>query len=926
MREATSRVARRLPDRVEQIRVVKADDNADPIVRLAVLSDIHDEEELTALVENDIVPEFLSIDGVASVDMFGDRQRLLRVVIDPLRLSRFGLTVGDVAAALRQAPFDVPVGSFRSEDQQLIVRAEATAATPERVKDVIIDGNTRVGDVAEAYFAPADATSFVRLDRRQIIGLGIVRQAQSNTMSISDGVARTVERLNARFDDLEIRITSDDAVFIRGSVREVLTSLGITIIIVVATIWLFFARFRASLIPSTAIPAALVGALAGIWLLGFSVNLLTLLALVLATGLIVDDAIVVIENIQRLQMKGLGRRAAAVLGTRQVFFAVVATTAVLVSVFVPISFLPSTAGRLFREFGFVLALAVVISSFVALSIVPALAARIWLRSDGRSAGPLERAGNAVSGVYVRLLRLALNRPWITASIMVVSALGAVSAYAALEKELVPAEDRGRIYIFATGPDGVGLDFMERQSDQIEAILQPYLDSGEVTSLFTIIGRWDPNRISVTATLADWSDRDRSQQQIMAELRRPLSQIPGSRVSVFGRGSLDMRGSSRGGIQIALTGRDYGEIYNAALALEEAIDTDSDILSNPEISYQPTQPQLSIRIDRRRAADLGVPLEELSVTLRAMVGGDELVDLNVGDRAVPIFLESATGAIDDPSDLQNLYVRSNSGDLIPLSALTTIVEEGVAAELNRTEQRRSISVEADVAAGVALADAVAEIESLADAVLPDGIEVILQGEARTLNETSRDMAITYLFAFIIVFLVLAAQFESLTSPVVVILTVPFGLAAAVYALFLTGVSLNIFSQIGLVMLIGLMAKNGILVVEFADQLRAEGRSVREAIEEAATIRLRPIAMTLISTVLGALPLILSTGAGAEARISIGWTVFGGLGLSGLFTLFLTPVIYLGVARFGKPRSVNLSELEAELARAEADADTVSQPAE
>ena len=926
VREATSRVARQLPDRVEQIRVVKADDNADPIVRLAVLSDVHDEEELTALVENDIVPEFLSIEGVASVDMFGDRQRLLRVVIDPLRLSRFGLTVGDVAAALRQAPFDVPVGSFRSEDQQLIVRAEATAATPERVKDVIIDGNTRVGDVAEAYFAPADATSFVRLDRRQIIGLGIVRQAQSNTMSISDGVARTVERLNARFDDLEIRITSDDAVFIRGSVREVLTSLAITIIIVVATIWLFFARFRASLIPSTAIPAALVGALAGIWLLGFSVNLLTLLALVLATGLIVDDAIVVIENIQRLQMKGLGRRAAAVLGTRQVFFAVVATTAVLVSVFVPISFLPSTAGRLFREFGFVLALAVVISSFVALSIVPALAARIWLRSDGGHAGPLERAGQAVSGVYVRLLRVALNRPWITASIMVVAALGSVSAYIALEKELVPAEDRGRIYIFATGPDGVGLDFMERQSDQIEAILQPYLDNGEVTSLFTIIGRWDPNRISVTATLADWAERDRSQQQIMAELRGPLSQIPGSRVSVFGRGSLDMRGSSRGGIQIALTGRDYGEIYEAALALEEVIDTDSDILSNPEISYQPTQPQLSIRIDRRRAADLGVPLEELSVTLRAMVGGDELVDLNVGDRAVPIFLESATGAIDDPSDLQNLYVRSNSGDLIPLSALTTIVEEGVAAELNRTEQRRSISVEADVAAGVALADAVAEIESLADAVLPDGIDVILQGEARTLNETSRDMAITYLFAFIIVFLVLAAQFESLTSPIVVILTVPFGLAAAVYALFLTGVSLNIFSQIGLVMLIGLMAKNGILVVEFADQLRAEGRSVREAIEEAATIRLRPIAMTLISTVLGALPLILSTGAGAEARISIGWTVFGGLGLSGLFTLFLTPVIYLGVARFGKPRSVNLSELEAELARAEAEADTVSQPAE
>lgn len=925
VREAVSRVTRELPDRVEQIRVVKADDNADPIVRLAVLSETLDEESLTARVENDIIPEFLSIDGVASVDVSGERQRLLRVVIDPLRLSRFGLTVGDVADALTQAPFDVPVGSFRSDEQQLIVRAEATAATPDGVKDVIISGTTRVGDVAEAYFAPADATSFVRLDGQPIIGLGIVRQAQSNTMSISDGVGAVVERLNNRFDDLEIQITSDDAVFIQGSVREVLTSLMITVIIVVATIWLFFARFRASLIPSTAIPAALIGALAGIWILGFSINLLTLLALVLATGLIVDDAIVVIENIQRLQKKGLGRRAAAVLGTRQVFFAVVATTAVLVSVFVPISFLPSTAGRLFREFGFVLALAVVISSFVALSIVPALAARLWLHNDGAAPGPLERFGKVVSSLYAGALRWALNHPWISAGLMALSALGAVAAFTALEQELVPQEDRGRVLIFATGPDGVGIDFMERQADYIEAVLQPYRDSGEITSLETIVGRWDPNRIFVTATLADWSERERSQQDIINELRGPLSDIPGVRASVFGRGSLNMRGRSRGGIQVALTGRDYSEIYEAALLMEREIDMNSRVFANPEISYQPTQPQLSIRIDRRRAADLGVPLSELSMTLRVMVGGDELVDLNVGDRSIPIFLESMNDAIADPADLQNLYVRSNDGELIPMSALTTIVEEGVAAELNRTEQRRAIELEADIAPDVALADAVLEMERLADEILPEGIEIIMQGEARTLNETSRDMTITYLFALVIVFLVLAAQFESVTSPVVVMLTVPFGLAAAVYALFLTGVSLNIFSQIGLVMLIGLMAKNGILVVEFADQLRAEGKSVRQAIEEAAIIRLRPITMTLISTILGALPLILSSGAGAEARSSIGWTVFGGLALSGLFTLFLTPVIYLGIARFGKPRSVNLAELEAELARAEADPET-GHPAE
>ncbi len=357
LREAVSQVSRRLPDRVEQVSVVKADDDAEAIVSLAVVSDVYDQQELTRRIENDIVPELTAIDGVATVNLSGERAQQLRVVIDPIRLSRFGLTVGDVADALRQAPFDVPVGSFRSTDQQLIVRAEATAATPERVKAVIIQDQTRVGDVAEAFFAPADATSFTRLDGREVIGIGVIRQARSNTINISDAVQERVAQLNERFEDLEITVTSDEAEFIRESVQEVLLTLTVTVLIVVGVIWLFLGKFRATLIPSAAIPAALIGAVAGLWLFGFSINILTLLALVLATGLIVDDAIVVLENIHRLQSKGVGRRAAAVIGSRQVFFAVVATTAVLVAVFVPISFLPSTAGRLFREFGFLLALA-----------------------------------------------------------------------------------------------------------------------------------------------------------------------------------------------------------------------------------------------------------------------------------------------------------------------------------------------------------------------------------------------------------------------------------------------------------------------------------------------------------------------------------------------------------------------------------------
>ncbi len=910
VREAVSRTTRELPDRVEQVTVVKADQDAQPIMTLAVQSTRYDQAELTRIVENDIVPELLAAEGVASIEEFGTRARQMRVSVDPARLNRFGLTIADVATALEGAPYDVPVGSFRSNAQELIVRAEASATDPALIENVVISGTTRVGDVAQADFAPANATNFVRLDGRPIIGLGVVRQASSNTIAISDSIRSGVDQLNERFDDLSIEIVSDDAEFIRISVREVLITLGFTILVVVGTMLVFFRAWRPTVVPSATIPVALVGVVAGIWLMGFSINLLTLLALVLATGLIVDDAIVVLENAQRLQNKGLGRRAAAVIGTRQVFFAVVATTAVLVSVFVPISFLPSEVGRLFREFGFVLAVAVILSSFVALSLVPALAARFDLTSEKEDSGRLARWGGKATDWYSRALRKCLDRPRLAGIVSVALAGAAGLLYTQLDNELVPDEDRGVVTVDATGPDGVGIDFMDGELDEVEQVLQPYLDSGEIESTFSIVGRYDPNRVRVTAELADWDDRDRSQTEIVEELNGPLEEIPGSRTNARGRGTLSFGGGGEG-LEVALTGPEYGTIFESATALATAIDTQSDILSNPDISYQPTQPQLSIRIDRQRAADLGVDLDDLAQALRAMVGGEDIVDLNVGDQAVPIFLTAQAVTITNPQDLRNLYVRGTNDALVPLSSVTQIEEQGIAAELDRTEQRRAIEVSADIAPGTPLQDAVEEIERLAEESVEPGIDMILQGDAQSLEETSNDLLLTYGFALVIVFLVLVAQFESLTSAAVVILTVPFALAAAIFALFLSGVSLNIYSQIGLVMLIGLMAKNGILIVEFADQLRHQGRSVREAVEEAAAIRLRPIAMTLISTVLGAVPLILASGAGAEARQSIGWVIFGGLGLAGLFTLFLTPVIYLGVARLGKPRKLDLERLRDEI---------------
>ncbi|MGE0776256.1 MAG: efflux RND transporter permease subunit, partial [Sphingomonadaceae bacterium] len=534
-------------------------------------------------------------------------------------------------------------------------------------------------------------------------------------------------------------------------------------------------------------------------------------------------------------------------------------------------------------------------------------------TDDARDGRLSRLGGALNERYARAVRWSLDRPVLVIGISIGAAVAAGLLYPTLRNEVVPEGDRGVLEVYAIGPDGVGIAFMDRQLDAIERVLEPLAESGEIESTFSVVGRWDPNRIQVIAQLADWGDRERSQSEIVDSLREPLSRIPGSRISPRGRGTVDIGGGGSDQIEVALTGTDYDEIYNRARALAEAIDTRSDMLTNADISYRPTQPQIALQVDRRRAAELGVDLDELSTTLRAMVGGDEVVDLNVGDRALPILLTSETTSITSPSDLNNLYIRTAAGGLTPLSTMVTIREEGVAAQLDRVAQRRAIEVTADIADGT-IAEAVAEIRRLAEETGNPEADLILQGEAETLEETSSALLLTYAFALIIVFLVLVAQFESLTSALVILLTVPFALAAAVLALFLSGTSLNIYSQIGLVMLIGLMAKNGILIVEFADQLRHEGKSVREATEEAAALRLRPIMMTLISTVVGAVPLILATGAGAEARQSIGWVIFGGLGLAGLFTLFFTPVLYSVIARMGKPRKVDLSRLRRELQEA------------
>ncbi|MTJ02314.1 efflux RND transporter permease subunit [Idiomarina piscisalsi] len=911
VREAVNQVRRELPDDVEQINVRKADNDARSVLDIAVSSETLSSAELTRRLETDLSPEFLAINGVADVRLNGNRERVMRVDLDPLKLVSFGISVTDVADALRQAPFDVPAGSLKSTDQRLIIRADATAINEEQIENIIIQDDIRVGDVAQAYFAPSDASSFVRLDGKPVVGLGVIRQAGSNTIEISDKAIQVLERLRDRFPDMEMTITNDDAQFIRKSVAEVVTTLAITIALVVGTLWVFIGSFRATIIPALSIPVALFGAVAAIWLMGFSVNILTLLALVLATGLIVDDAIVVTENIQRRRNMGLGSRAAAVIATREVFFAVVATTAVLVAVFVPIAFLPSTAGRLFREFGGVLAAAVVISSFVALSLVPAFTARLP-KSAGKS-NVFAGIGHKFKGFYRRTLHKALNASWAVGVVSLLAAGGGVVLFDQIDSELMPDEDRGAVRVFARGPDGVGVKFMDRQARQLEEILLQYKETGDIESIYTVVGQWDPNIVFISANLKPWEERDISQQEIIENLREPLGQVPGAPGRAFGDNSLNLRGQG-GGIEMAITGENYDEIFKVAREFTAEVERQLPEMGSLNVSYQPTQPQLRVKIDRRRAAELGVSLSDISSTLRAAIDGDDVADLNVGDQQIPVMLRTRNNIIQSPQDMQNLYVSSSDGGLVPISSVSEIVEEGVSAELERQAQRRAIEIDGDLPEDLPMSEAVEKLRAVAQDVLPDGMGLVFLGEASTFEDTSQEVAMTYILAFLIVLLVLAAQFESVNSAVVVMLTVPFGISAAIYALFLTGTSMNIYSQIGLVMLIGLLAKNSVLLVEFADQLRDRGLSVRKAIEEAALIRLRPIMMTLVSTILGGLPLILSAGAGAEARNSIGWVVFGGLGLATLFTLYLTPVLYLWLARFTKPRADEASRLEKEMQEA------------
>lgn len=920
MRDAISRVANDVPEEADPSRIIKADSNADPVMRLAVTSDTMAVDDMTVLVEDQIQDVLSAVPGVADVQINGDRDKIFRIDINQARLASYGLTIADISSALSSMGLDAPAGSLRSSDQSIVVRATANLERPEDFESVYVKGRTQIRDVATVTLGPDIESSAVRSNGKTAIGLGIVRQAQSNTLDISEGIRAAVANLkNTLPPGVDVTVTSDDASFINGAIHEVEIALIASVIIVVVIIFMFLWDIRATLIPALAMPVALIGTIAAIYLSGFSVNILTLLALVLATGLVVDDAIVVLENIVRRRNQGMGPRAAAVLGTQEVFFAVIATTLTLVAVFVPISFLPGQAGGLFREFGFVLAIAILLSSIVALTLCPMLASRFLKEgieaSEGGGHGPkfLRRIGSGLANFYRKSLHACLSAPFIVVLVAVLFAGASYVGFGMLRQELTPTEDRAVAVLRINGPQGISVEFLQSQLEKIETAIQPLRDSGEILTTYGIAGSGgSSNNGFMVLTLAPWKERSRSQQEIMADITARTRGITAVRIFTAQPNSLGIRGAGNG-LQFAVLGQDYAKLRPATDAIVSALEKDPRFVQ-PRLSVEPTQPQLSVEINRERASDLGIDITGLANAVQAVLDGRKIGSVYVGDRSFDVKLVSTTNPINDPTDLENVFLKTTDGRYVPMSSIATVVEKAVPPQLNREERQRSIAITSDLRSDFALGDAYAAALEIALPLLPPGAHIIPLAEASTLSETSTGIALVFGFAIIIILLVLAAQFESFVSALIVMATVPLGLGCAVFAMILTGTTLNVYSQIGLVLLVGIMAKNGILIVEFADQLRDKGMNVRQAIEEAANIRLRPVCMTMICSVLGGVPLILASGAGAEARVALGWVIVGGLGLATIATLFVTPVAYLLLGRFTKPRVEEEARLERELVRA------------
>ncbi|MFU8893993.1 MAG: efflux RND transporter permease subunit [Luteolibacter sp.] len=912
VRDRVARARNRLPDEVDEPVVAKEDADATPVMWLTFTSDRHERNELTDIVDRIAKQRVQTVEGVGNIIIGGERRFAMRVWLDPERLASYGLTAADVEIALQEQNVDIPGGRIESFFREFTVRPQGRLVSADEFERLVIAsrGNSQIllKDVGRAELGADDYRTKTFFNGRPTVGLGIVRQSKSNLLEVANGVKDLIPIIEGELPEgISVRIGFDSSDFVQRSIDEVLLTIGVAFLMVVGVIFLFLRDWRAVLIPVTAIPISIIGTFALMAALGFSINILTLLALVLAIGLVVDDAIVMLENIYRRVEEGGTRVQAAVLGARQVAFAIIATTLTLAAVFLPVAFQSGSTGRLFYEFGITLALAVLVSSTVALTVTPMLCSLLLKGADPKTGHPphgwlyrtTEPAFDLTTRAFGKSLRIALRFwPLVILSGIVFAAFGPL-AYRQLQRELTPEEDRGRFISIFNGPLGAHPDYSVQYVQKMAEIIER---QPEVERYFsaTALARGGPgvgNTGLIFSTLKPWEDRNRSTQEVIAEINAGFKdEVTGGLSFAILRSPL--ANSRLGeGFEVVLQGTDFDKLQEYGQEIIGKM-RDSGVFEGPRAEPRIDKPEIDVVIDRARAADLGVPVARISTTLESLFGGRRLTQYQRDGRQYDVILQIEDAARLTPADLGRVYVRSddNSGAIVQLSNLVTTRETITPEEYPHFNRLRAITIKARMAPSKTIGDGVDFIRSISGEVLPEGYSYNWDAEAREFVESADDTLMLFALGLLFTFLILAAQFESWVHPVTIYTGVALALAGGVITLYVSrfwGMPMtnNLFSQFGLILLIGLIAKNGILIVEFANQLQLQGKSAYDAILEGTTLRFRPILMTSISTIGGTLPLALASGAGAETRQPLGIVIVGGMTLATVLTLFVVPVFYL-----------------------------------
>ncbi|HSD68573.1 MAG TPA: efflux RND transporter permease subunit [Woeseiaceae bacterium] len=906
VRDRVARVLSNLPEEADPPEIAKQNDASESSMWIDFSSDSRSVMELTDYAERHLVDALSIVNGVAFVRLSGERRKAMRIWIDPQRMAARGLTVTDIEDALRRENVQIPSGRIESSDREFTLRTNTGFVSEDDFRNLVLARGSdnyliRLGEVADVQLAAESERGYSRTNGAPGMSLGIIPQAKANILQVNSDVRRRIEELRSTIpEDINFSVNIDTSVFISESLKEVAKALGIALLLVLVVIYSFIGTIRATFIPAITIPISIIASFTVMAAMGYSINVITLLGLVLAIGLVVDDAIVVLENIvRRIEMQE-PVLLAATNGTREIGFAVIATTLVLVAVFLPVSFMPGNIGRIFTEFGISLAAAVLFSSLVALTLVPMLSSKFFATGlhRGRLTHVIDGFFRRLSSRYSAMLRRVIRHPWlvITGALFVFGC--SMLVFAGLQVEYMPREDRGMAITMVTGPDGSSLEYTSEYVREIEKIMMKDVETGEVLRVGTRSGArgagGDVNTARVFAPMALWHDRERTAQEIVTNWNRQFVNLPGVSAYAFVPGGGGVGMGSRP-LQVVLGGTDYDELASwRDLVIEELEKVPG--LSNLDSDYKERKPKIDVSIDRDRAADLGVSLSNVGRTLETILGSRVVTTFIDRGEEYRVILQGRDERRQTPSDLDQIYVRSDRmQQLIPLSNLVKLQEVAGPVDLRRFDRLRAITISASLEEGYSLGTALDTVEEIIRNNLPESAQINYDGESRELKRSGSSLYFTFLLALIIVYLVLAAQFESFKHPLIIMTTVPLAVAGAVIGLQIFGSSINIFSQIGAIMLIGLAAKNGILIVEFANQLRDRGREFRDAVVESATTRLRPVLMTSLCTAFGSVPLVLATGAGAESRQSIGAAVFFGVTFSMFLTLIVVPAVYALVAR-------------------------------